>query len=122
MRNNTETVVELAEQKINDTIAFKVICFDEEKMIQTYKGEYRNLMTLLNERFYLESFGECRGMGRCCTCVVKVKAMENCLAGKQRNEASTLNKMGIDQPNMRLACQIMIDEELDNAEITIDVF
>jgi len=114
--------MELTGQGKNNTIAFKVICFDEEKMIQTYQGEYRNLMTLLNEKFYLESFGECRGMGRCCTCVVEVVAMENCLVGKQRNEANTLNKMGVDKPNMRLACQIMIDEELDNAEITIGVF
>lgn len=101
------------------TIVFKVNYFEEEKIIETHIGEYRNLMVLLNEKFYLESFGECRGMGRCCTCVVEIKAAENCLIEMHRNEASTLGKSGIHKPGMRLACQIIINEELNNAEVTI---
>ncbi len=114
--------MELTDHRKNEIIAFKVTCLGEEKIIETYFGEYRNLMVLLNEKFYLESFGECKGMGRCCTCVVAVKAVENCLVEMHRNEANTLSKAGVDQPDMRLACQIMIDEELDNAEITIGDF
>jgi ferredoxin, 2Fe-2S len=110
--------MELTEQRKKEMIVFKVTYFGEEKIIETDRGEYRNLMALLNEKFYLENFGECRGMGRCCTCVVAVKAVENCLVEMQRNEANTLNKAGVDQPDMRLACH----EELDNAEITIGDF
>jgi 2Fe-2S ferredoxin len=111
----------LAETK-KATIVFKVNYFEEKKIIETHVGEYRNLMVLLNEKFYLESFGECKGMGRCCTCVVEIKAMENCLVEMQRNEASTLSKSGIHQSGMRLACQIVINEELNNAEVTIGFF
>ena len=111
----------LAETK-KATIVFKVNYFEEKKIIETHVGEYRNLMVLLNEKFYLESFGECKGMGRCCTCVVEIKAMENCLVEMQRNEASTLSKSGIHQSGMRLACQIAINEELNNAEVTIGFF
>jgi len=103
-------------------IVFKVKYFEEEKIIESFTGEYRNLMVLLNEKFYLESFGECRGMGRCCTCVVEIKAKENSLTEKQRNEASALGKIGLDQPNLRLACQILIDEQLNDAEITLGYF
>jgi 2Fe-2S ferredoxin len=102
-----------------EIIVFKVKYFEEEKTIESYTGEYRNLMVLLNEKFYLESFGECRGMGRCCTCAIEIRAKGNCLAEKQRNEASALGKIGMDQPNIRLACQILIDEQLDNAEVII---
>lgn len=105
-----------------ETIVFKVKCFEEEKIIESYTGEYRNLMVLLNEKFYLESFGECRGMGRCCTCTVEIKGKKNCLVEKQRNEASTLEKVGMNQSNIRLACLILIDEELDDAEVTIGYF
>ena len=33
---------------------FTVKYLDEENIVQTYTGEYRNLMVLLNEKFYLE--------------------------------------------------------------------
>jgi 2Fe-2S ferredoxin len=116
------TIMELLADTKKATIVFKVNYFEEEKIIETQLGEYRNLMVLLNEKFYLESFGECKGMGRCCTCVVEIKAMENCLVEMHRNEASTLSKSGIHQPGMRLACQIVINEELNNAEVTIGFF
>lgn len=114
--------MELLNETKKATIVFKVHYFEEEKIIETHVGEYRNLMVLLNEKFYLESFGECRGMGRCCTCVVEIKAKENCLVEMQRNEASTLGKSGIHQSGMRLACQIVINEELNNAEVIIPSF
>ena len=111
--------MELLTETKKGTIVFRVNYCDEEKVIETYAGEYRNLMVLLNEKFYLESFGECSGMGRCCTCVVEIKATTNNLAGLQRNEASTLHKAGIHQAGMRLACQIVINAELDNAIVRL---
>jgi ferredoxin, 2Fe-2S len=115
-------IMELLADRKKATIIFKVNNFGEEKIIQTQVGEYRNLMVLLNENFYLESFGECKGMGRCCTCVVEIKTMENCLVEMQRNEATALSKSGIHQSGIRLACQIVINDELNNAEVTISSF
>ena len=36
-----------------------------------------------------------------------------------RNEESTLFKMGLQQQNIRLACQILVDENLKN--VTVEV-
>jgi 2Fe-2S ferredoxin len=102
-------------------ISFTVHSFGEETLVQTHVGEYRNLMVLLNEKFYLENFGECGGMGRCGTCVVAVINYPVELSDSGRNEAATLSKAGITNSKMRLACQILIDEELQGATISIDV-
>ena len=96
--------------------------FDEEKIIQTYTGEYRNLMVLLNEKFYLEDFGECKGMGRCGTCVVRVSGLKNAAISKERNEAATLDKMNIAEPGLRLACQILINDDIENAVVEIGFY
>jgi 2Fe-2S ferredoxin len=100
------------------TIVFTVVFFGEGKIIKTHTGEYRNLMVLLNEKFYIENFGDCGGMGRCATCIVEIKNDPH-LVSRQRNEESTLIKMGISQSNIRLACQILVNEELENAVIKI---
>ena len=91
----------------------------EKYELQTYEGEYRNLMVLLYDKIYIESFGECKGMGRCGTCVVKVDGMPPTAYTRDRNEESTLVKMGIQQQNIRLACQILIDENLENATVQV---
>jgi len=93
-------------------------CLEKEKVIQTYTGEYRNLMVLLNEKFYLEDFGECKGMGRCGTCVVKVSGLKGTAISMERNEAATLDKMNI-KDKLRLACQIMINEDIENAVVEV---
>lgn len=101
------------------TIVFTVRYFNEERTIESYPGEYRNLMVLLNEKFYLESFGECGGMGRCGTCMVEVSGLEERPYAAGTNEATTLGKLGIQGPNRRLACHIAIDEDLNHAVVTI---
>jgi 2Fe-2S ferredoxin len=54
----------------------KIIVFKGDEKIQlfTYTNEYRNLMELLSDKLYLENFGECKGMGRCCTCLIKINS------------------------------------------------
>lgn len=47
----------------------------EKYELQTYEGEYRNLMVLLHYKMYIENFGECKGMGRCGTCAIKVEGL-----------------------------------------------
>jgi 2Fe-2S ferredoxin len=87
--------------------------------IETTVGAYRDLMVLLNDKLYLDNFGECGGMGRCATCVVKTDGIKGKTNNKERNEPTTLHKMGYTENNIRLACQLMITEDLDGAIIEL---
>lgn len=91
----------------------------EKYELQTYEGEYRNLMVLLSDKIYIEGFGECKGMGRCGTCIVQVEGLPPEVNTLYRNEESTLFKTGIRQPNIRLACQILVDKNLENVTVQI---
>lgn len=104
---------------LENHIQFTLIDDEQEYVVNTYNSEYRNLMVLINEKIYLEDFGECRGMGRCGTCVVEVIKKNNELRSFDRNEEATIKKTGITNPNYRLACQILIDEKLANATFRI---
>ena len=85
----------------------------------TRKGEYRNLMVLLYDKLYLDGFGECKGIGRCGTCHVRVLGIYDGLKARVANENSTLSKMkGVTQTS-RLACQMNIDETLDGIVVEI---
>lgn len=101
------------EENINFTISFGGV----EYPVSCYEGEFRNLMVLINEKIYVEDFGECKGIGRCGTCLVLVDFVS--LPQPDRNEASTLRKVAIKLPGLRLSCQLMITKELQNAYITI---
>ncbi|MBD0725152.1 hypothetical protein B6A10_08170 [Flavobacterium sp. L1I52] len=87
--------------------------------ISTRHGRYPNLMFLLKDELMLESFGECGGVGRCATCVVKTKEIRGNSAIKDRNEPATLSKLGFHETNIRLSCQIYITADLNGAEIEI---
>ncbi len=99
-------------------ITFTLVYFDEEITVQTYEGEFRNLMILINEKIYVEDFGECKGIGRCGTCLVETEGM-NGTAEMDRNEKSTLEKCPVKKANLRLSCQIMINKFLQNSIIKI---
>lgn len=88
-------------------------------IITTYQNEYRNLMALISDKIYLESFGECKGMGRCGTCLVEIIQSEEELTNIERNEQATISKLGIHAPGMRLACQLLIDKALDGCRIRV---
>ena len=45
---------------------------DEQEYVETLTIQNTGTSWLRNEKIYLEDFGECRGMGRCGTCVVEV--------------------------------------------------
>lgn len=100
-------------------IHLKVIYGEEEYYLETYTNEYRNLMMLLYDTIYLEDFGECKGIGRCGTCMIEIVEKINELSCPERNEETTLKKTGVTNLNIRLACQIMVNEELQNATIRI---
>lgn len=102
-----------------EVIQFTACCEGIEFALQTYEREYRNLMALLNDKIYLETFGECKGMGRCGTCIVKIEGLPDVANTLDRNEQSTLNKAGVTQPNFRLTCQVLIDKNLEDVKVEV---
>ena len=102
---------------IKTEISFKVLYAEILHTISTHSKEYVSLMTLLKDRIYPQDFGECGGVGRCGTCLVRIQSDKiPSLIGK---EANTLDRMGINDPSVRLSCQIQVDGNLDDIVITI---
>jgi ferredoxin, 2Fe-2S len=101
-------------------IVFTVIFNNKKYKIQTYQGEYRNLMQLISDKIFIEDFGDCKGMGRCGTCMVIITNWKSKEPLKERNEAATLNKTGNDNESVRLSCQILITENLSDAIVCIE--
>jgi 2Fe-2S ferredoxin len=101
------------------TITFTVIENGTQTPIVTRHGSYPNLMYLLKEELQLESFGECGGVGRCATCIVKTTGINGNSALKERNEPATLSKLGFEDAAIRLSCQIYITADLNGAEINL---
>lgn len=101
-------------------ISITVFLDNKKHTVQTYQGEYRNLMALLYDKFYVEDFGECKGIGRCGTCHVHILNNTGELLNKSNgNENTTLGKMDYVQWNSRLACQIFIDKQLDGLQLEV---
>lgn len=100
-------------------IQFTFIEYGVATTIETTVGAYRDLMVLLKDKLYLDGFGECGGIGRCATCVIKADGIKRNTINKERNELATLLKIGYTEENIRLACQLMITEDLDDATIEL---
>ena len=100
-------------------IQFTVIDSDHSQLIETQQGSYSNLMFLLRDKLGLESFGECGGVGRCATCIITAEGITGNSIIKDRNEPTTLSKMGYEDESTRLSCQLYITSDLDGATITI---
>ncbi len=99
-------------------ICLTVFYSSEEYKIQTYTGEYRDLKCLIKDRLFTDDFGACGGMGRCGTCIVRISGLSED-TGFLRNEATTLNRIAPGIDDIRLACQIPVDDALSNAIITV---
>lgn len=106
-------------KKVLPWISFTVIENDQRFLIKVRHGSYSNLMFLLKEELGLDSFGECGGVGRCATCLIQAIGVKGNSAIKERNEPSTLEKMGFTENEIRLSCQLYITSDLEGAEITI---
>jgi 2Fe-2S ferredoxin len=100
-------------------IAITIINAGEAHLVKTYLHQYRNLMVLLNNSIYLENFGECGGQGRCATCMVKAIGLKGNANAMERNEAVTIDKAGFADKDIRLSCQLLINEDLNGAVIEI---
>lgn len=100
-------------------IQFIVTDRERSYPVKVVHGSYPNLMFLLKEQFSLDSFGECGGVGRCATCLIKAIGVKGNSAIKERNEPNTLSKMGYAEDTIRLSCQLYITSDLEGSEITI---
>lgn len=87
--------------------------------IEIFEGEYRNLMALINDKIYPDYFGECGGLGRCATCLVKVEGLSGVSVKKERNEPVTLLKNGLTDEKIRLSCQLLINKDLDGTIVEV---
>lgn len=102
-----------------EDIQIRVLENGREYRLMTHANAYRNLMFLIFNEIYPEGFGECKGMGRCGTCLVKILECQSKLDTIERNEGATLRKMGITEDSMRLSCQLLINEDLNGSRIQI---
>ena len=104
---------------MTDPIRFRVRYCETEYSLQTFPGEYRNLMSLLNDRIFPEYFGVCGGQARCGTCIITIEEGQDDLNVCSPAEFTALQKMGTDLRATRLSCQIYVDRLLNGALITI---
>lgn len=74
-------------------------------------------MCLLRDSIIPDDFGECGGMGRCATCVIKISGLTGDSLIKERNEPTALSNVGYDDENIRLSCQLIISTDLEGSEI-----
>lgn len=100
-------------------VSFEIIYGDKVHQVTTHPNQYANLMMLIYDQFADEEFGDCRGMGKCGTCMVQILSDANSLVSFDRNESTTLSKMGVSQQNIRLSCQLMINSSLQGLKIKV---
>lgn len=100
-------------------ICLTVLYGSEEHHIQTFHGEYRDLKCLIVDRLFTENFGECGGVGRCGTCIIEIEGLSGDAAALKRNESTTLERSVHNGQNIRLACQIPVDDSLSNLVIKV---
>ena len=104
---------------MKEKITFKVNNYGSLTEISTYDAEYRSLMELIADQCYTDCFGDCGGMGRCGTCMVKTENYISDENTDESNEQNTLTKNGITEANIRLSCKIEIDAKLNGAVFEI---
>src|SRR5690606_22867391 len=103
-----------------NSISLTIFYEERTYSIKTYPYEYRSLMALLYDKIYIDDdFGECKGMGRCGTCVIQILNPKKEITFFDRNETATLSKMGINEEHIHLSCQIELNENIDGLEIKI---
>lgn len=96
------------------------------KIIDTYNEvytipfkhyEYANLMELIINNLY-DDIGACLGRGLCGTCHVKLMSDHN-MQPADVHETHTLSKIDGTNETSRLACQIMLNKNINNLTFKI---
>ncbi|MFL5788988.1 MAG: 2Fe-2S iron-sulfur cluster-binding protein [Flavisolibacter sp.] len=100
------------------TIQFVGTYDDRDYTLRTFENEYRNLMVLLKDKIGPDDFGQCGGMGRCGTCMVRVSGYNKNVV-QFGNEETTLKKLGIFESDVRLSCHMHVNNDLNDITISI---
>jgi ferredoxin, 2Fe-2S len=87
--------------------------------VTTYNNEYRNLMQLIADRLVLDDFGECKGEGKCGTCMVATEVDFFSNNKRQGNENNTISKFKNSNENLRLSCQILCNDKINQQKFRI---
>lgn len=88
----------------------------ERHQLDFQPHSHPNLMEFIRDQGY-EDWGDCRGRAWCATCHIKIVATIN-LQPKDNEEKKRLNQLSHLQIDSRLACQIHLDKNIHNIEIT----
>ena len=100
-------------------ISITILCEGKIYHIKTYPNEYCSLMMLIYDKISPEEFGDCLGMGKCGTCLIEIIESQSKLSSYNRNEETTLAKHGIRSKHVRLACQILIDDQINDLKFNV---
>lgn len=87
-----------------------------ERTVSYKPYEYRNLMDLLLNELW-EDWGDCRGRAMCGTCHIEI--LEGETGEMDDFEEHTLSGLPNKTGTSRLACQIMVDESINNMRFRI---
>jgi 2Fe-2S ferredoxin len=87
--------------------------------IETFAGEYRNLMVLIKDQLWVEGIGECGGMARCGTCMVELLNAGDNFVATDIKETAVIRRSITSNSIMRLSCQILVDEALNGLHIKV---
>ena len=83
------------------TIQLTLHHLNETYRIQTSRGQYHSLMSLIADHLGIPGFGICCGMGSCGTCLVKITS----------GHLATGSNV--------LACSVQVNDDLSNTDIYI---
>lgn len=77
---------------------------------------YRSLMDLVFNELWIE-WGDCKGRAMCGTCHIEI--IEGDVGEKDAYEIETLENLPNNTQRSRLACQIIVDDSIDNMKFRI---
>ncbi len=103
----------------SELITVNLITDSVLKSVNGYARTYKNLMAFLSAKLELDDMGECKGMGRCGTCQIRIENDCSLIGDYDGNEINTLKMLGNIDPKVRLACKIYFNEQIDNMVISI---
>ena len=88
----------------------------KEHVLEYKPMAYRSLMDLILNELWIE-WGDCRGRAMCGTCHIEI--LEGDVGEKDDYESETLENLPNNTSRSRLACQILVDEAVDNMKFRI---
>ena len=76
-------------------------------------------MQLLADKIVLDDFGACKGTGKCGTCMISSLNKPYSKSDYYSNELNTLSKFDSETKNLRLSCQLLINEDIQELHLEI---